>query len=387
MADIIRFFQKSSGSYFLFGPRGTGKSTLMRLLYPDAIWIDLLLPNILRQYLARPEYLINIIEAKLQNGNITIVIDEVQKAPKLLDVVHYLIEKHKNLQFVLTGSSPRKLKTTGIDLLGGRATIKTLHPFMASELGSKFSLENALEYGTIPLVINSTTPYDTLQSYITLYLREEVQMEGLTRNLENFTRFLEAISFSHASLINLTNVSRECNVKRKTVESYLQILEDLLLAFKLPIFNKRAQRELSSHPKFYLFDAGVFRTVRPKGILDSPEEISGHALEGMVATHLKSWSDYSHKQSTISFWRTRSGLEVDFIVYGEDNFYAIEVKNSNRIRPSDLKPLEAFLQDYPMATALLLHRGNDTWLDKNILCMPCADFLSQLTPNAPILQT
>ena len=382
MSTITRFFHKISTSYFLFGPRGTGKSTLMHLLYPKAIWIDLLLPDVLRQYLSNPEHLANVVAARQDDDDIiTIVIDEVQKAPKLLDVVHYLMEKHKKLQFILTGSSSRKLKSTGVDLLGGRAGRKILHPFMACELKEKFSLENALEYGTIPLIVNSANPHETLQAYIHLYLREEVQMEGLTRNLENFTRFLEAISFSHASLINLTNIARECNVKRKTVENYLEILEDLLLAFKIPVFSKRASRELTVHPKIYLFDTGVFQALRPKGILDHPEEIQGHALEGLVATHLRAWNDYSGGHNTISFWRTKSGVEVDFIIYGKDNFYALEVKNSKKIRPSDLKPLELFLQDYPMATAILLHRGRETWKEKNILCLPCSDFLQQLNPE------
>jgi predicted AAA+ superfamily ATPase len=384
MLPITRFFQKPLGSYFLFGPRGTGKSTFTHQQYHNAIWIDLLLPDVLRNYLAYPERLQQAVAA--QPDSSIVVIDEIQKAPALLDVVHHMIEKDKKRNFVLTGSSPRKLKNTGVDLLGGRASRKILHPFMAGELGTQFSLENALNNGLLPLVLGSISPRETLQAYINLYLREEVQMEGLVRSLESFSRFLEVISFSHGSLINLTNIARECDVKRKTVENYLSILEDLLLAFRLPVFTKRAQRQLVAHPKIYLFDAGVFQTLRPRGPLDRSEEIQGAALEGLVAQHLRAWNDYSEEQHSISFWRTRAGVEVDFVVYGENNFYAIEVKNSRQVHPADVKPLQSFLEDYPMAKAILLYRGTERLKIQDVLCIPCDEFLLQLKPNQALYE-
>jgi predicted AAA+ superfamily ATPase len=382
MSAIKRFFPEPSNSYFLFGPRGTGKSTLMKSHYPDAIWIDLLRPEVLRNYIVRPEYLYEIIEASPKQK--TIVIDEVQKAPTLLSVVHSLIEKKKGLHFILTGSSARKLKRTSADLLGGRALKRELHPFMAAELGKHFSLKNALHNGLLPLLFNQKNPQDILHAYINLYLHEEIQAEGLVRNLENFSRFLEALSFSHASQLNITNVARECAVKRKTVENYIAILEDLLLAFQLPIFSRRAKRELSAHPKFYLFDAGVFHALRPKGIMDKAEEIEGAALEGLVAQHLRAWNDYSKEKHTISFWRTRSGVEVDFIIYGPKEFLAIEVKNSKHVHPQDTRSLEEFLKDYPDAKGILLYRGAERIKKGNIICIPCEDFLLKLKPNLPI---
>ncbi len=182
----------------------------------------------------------------------------------------------------------------------------------------------------------------------------------------------------------MTNIARECEVKRKTVENYIEILEELLLAYRLPVFTKRAQRELSAHPKFYFFDAGVFRALRPTGFLDHSEEIEGLALEGLVAQHLMAWNDYGKNNNNIAFWRTRAGVEVDFIVYGPEDFWAIELKHATRVFPNDLKPIEAFLEDYPMARGLLLHRGKEVFLEKNILCVPAESFLCHLVPGRSI---
>lgn len=383
MNFIKRFFSEPEQSFFLFGPRGTGKSTFVKMSYPDALWIDLLQPDSLRSFSARPERMFDVVSGSPKKK--TVVIDEIQKVPSLLSVVHSLIEKDKKTQFILTGSSSRKIKRSGADLLAGRALQKQLHPFMAAELGKKFSLENALQVGMLPVIIGAKNPLESLHAYIGLYLKEEVQAEGLVRNLESFSRFLETISFSHASLLNVANIARECEVKRKTVENYIEILEELLLAYKLPVFSKRAKRDLSSHSKFYLFDSGVFRALRPKGILDRVEEIEGIALEGLVVQHLRAWNDYGTEKHDLAFWRTRSGLEVDIVVYGPNNFCAIEVKNSTKIHSLDTKPLEEFLVDYPMAKGILLYRGKERLFRKNILCLPCNEFLMSLKPNKPLL--
>ncbi len=382
MSFIKRFFKQQVQSFFLFGPRGTGKSTFVHETYEDALWVDLLDPESLRLYSAKPERLFEYVRGNAEKK--VVVVDEVQKVPSLLSVVHALIEEDKSRQFILTGSSSRKLKQVGADLLAGRALKKQLHPFMAAELGDQFSLDKALREGMLPLLISAPNSYDALQAYIGLYLQEEIQAERLVRNLESFSRFLEVVSFSHASLLNTSNIARECEVKRKTVENYIEILEELLLAYTLPVFSKRAQRALSSHPKFYLFDAGVFRTLRPKGPLDSPEEIDGAALEGLVVQHLRAWSDYGSEKYDLAFWRTRSGLEVDVVVYGANGFWAIEVKNSAKVNSVDTKPLEAFLEDYPMAQGILLYRGKERLLQKGILCIPCDEFLAQLKPNQPL---
>ncbi len=366
----------------MFGPRGTGKSTWAHKNLKNALFIDLLAPEVFRAYSAKPERLREVSEAHKSGG--TIVIDEIQKIPELLDVVHQLMEQRYGWHFVLTGSSARKLKRSGVDLLAGRAVVKTMHPFMAAELGNLFSLEDALTVGLIPLVLDATSPKEAISAYVALYLKEEVQMEGLVRNIGAFSRFLESISFSHGAVLNVSEVARDCQVERKTVEGYISILEDLLLSFRIPVFTKRAKRHLSFHPKFYYFDAGVFRSVRPAGPIDSPQEIDGAAIEGLVAQHLWAWNYYSGETCNLYFWRTKSGNEVDFVLYGKDTFCAIEVKNTARIQSKMLKGLVAFKEDYPEAQACLLYRGKERLKIKNILCMPCEEFLMNLKPDKPI---
>jgi len=371
-------FQPPQRSFFLWGPRGTGKSTWTRQAYPEALRIDLLEPAVFRGYSARPERLRELVEANPQRR--IVVLDEVQKAPELLAVVHALLEEKGARRFVLTGSSARKLKRSGVDLLAGRAVVRSLHPFLAVELGRAFDLEKALTHGLLPLVWNADAPDDVLKAYAALYVREEVQAEGLVRNVGNFSRFLESISFSHASVLTLSNVARECEVERKVVEGYVAILEDLLLAFRLPVFSKRAKRKVSVHPKFYFFDPGVYRSLRPQGPLDRPEEIAGHALEGLVAQHLRAWIAYGGERNRLFFWRTSSGVEVDFVVYGPDGFWAVEVKNSDRVRDEDLRGLRTFLEDYPETRPLLLYRGRERLKRAGVLCLPCTEFLQRLHP-------
>lgn len=382
--SIPRFFNSPKQSYFLFGPRGTGKSTFLKSTFPDAFIIDLLKPDVQRLYQTRPETLIEQVHANPKRK--IIVIDEIQKVPQLLDVVHHLIEGIPNLKFVITGSSARKLKRSGIDLLAGRVILKTMHPFIISELRQHSNFDKALQTGLLPLVYFAESPEETVQTYISLYIREEVQYEGLTRNIGNFSRFLEVMSFSHASILNISNVARECQVERKVVENYITILEDILLAMRLPVFSKRAQRALVSHPKFYFFDSGVFRSIRPKGPLDSPHEIDGAALEGLVLQHLNAWNAYRNTPFKISFWRSRGGVEVDFILYGDEDIFAIEVKNSDKIRPDDLRYLNEFKDDYPQSHIILLYRGNERILRNRVLCLPCESFLWNLVPQKSITE-
>jgi predicted AAA+ superfamily ATPase len=376
---VERFFTPPNLHFFLLGPRGTGKTWWTQQRYPDALRVDLLEPDTFRSLSARPERLRDLIAARPDARQV--VIDEVQKLPELLEVVHLLIENRQGLQFVLTGSSARKLRRAGVNLLGGRAAHKTLHPYMAAELGERFRLDEALRLGLLPVVLGADDPAEILRAYNGLYIREEIQIEGLVRNVGSFARFLEAISFSQGAVLNLANVARECQVNRNTVESYLEILEDLLLSFRVPIFTRRAKRTLAAHPKFFFFDAGVFRANRPIGPLDSPAEVDGAALESLVAQHLRAWCDYSGGEHRLHYWQTRSKLEVDFVVYGESGFHALEVKNASQVRPEDLRGLKAFGQDYPESRRWLLYRGRERLLLDGILCLPCEEFLRSLTPN------
>lgn len=381
MEIVSRIFELPAGSFFLFGPRGTGKSTLLRSRLPDALYLDLLNPERYRELQSHPEKLAELLAGSPRAT--TVVIDEIQRVPDLLNVVHALLESPTRKRFIMTGSSARKLRREGINLLGGRASLRALHPFMACEL-PRFDLDPALKLGLLPLVRDAASPADALAAYATLYLDQEVQAEGFTRNVGAFARFLEAMSFSHGAVLNATAVARECGIERRTVVNYIDILEDLLLGFRLPVFTRRAQRSTIGHPKFYYFDSGVFRSLRPQGPLDSAAEIEGAGLEGLVAQHLRAWIDYSDGDHELSFWRTRGGSEVDFVVYGRDIFCALEVKNARRVDRADLRGLRAFREDYPQAEAALLYRGADRRRIDSIWCIPVEEFLPAIKPNRPI---
>jgi uncharacterized protein len=380
MESMPRYFTPPADHFFLLGPRGTGKTWLTQMLFPDALRIDLLDPETVRSMSAHPERLRELLAARPGAGQV--VVDEVQKLSDLLEVAHLLIEEKRGVQFIFTGSSARKLRRAGVNLLGGRAAQKSLHPFMAAELGSRFQLDEALRLGMLPVVLAAKDPAEILRAYNGLYLREEVQMEGLVRSVGSFSRFLEAVSFSHGAVLNLASVARDCQVNRKTVEGFLEILEDLLLAFRVPVFSRRAKRELAVHPKFYFFDAGVFRANRPAGPLDAPAEIDGAALEGLVAQHLRAWCDYSGGNHRLHYWQTRSKVEIDFVVYGESGFHALEVKNSARVRPEDLRGLKKFGEDFRESRRWLLYRGKERLLMDDILCLPCEEFLLDLKPDS-----
>ena len=383
MALLTRFLQVPEESFFLLGPRGTGKSTWLRARLPDALWLDLLDPELHRQLVARPERL----RAMLAGAPAarTVVIDEIQRAPELLSVVHAILEEPSPPRFALTGSNARKLRRREVNLLGGRALNRTLHPFMAAEL-PRFDLAQALEVGMVPMVVDSPNPEGTLGAYASLYIDQEVRAEGLTRDVGAFARSLEAISFSHGGQLNISAIARECEVERKVVGGYIGILEDLLMAFGLPVFRRRAKRATVARDKLYLFDAGVFRSLRPTGPLDRPGDIDGQALEGLVAQHLRAWAAYSGCDASVFYWRTRGGSEVDFVVYGPRGFHALEVKNARAVHSADLRALRTFRGDYPEAEAAILHRGRERMRMHGIWCLPVEDFLREMVPERGLLE-
>ncbi|HHL35510.1 MAG TPA: ATP-binding protein [Desulfobulbaceae bacterium] len=365
-------------SFFLFGPRATGKTTWLRQLFPEAVYIDLLKSDVYTMLLAAPERLVQMIPPDCREP---VIIDEVQRVPELLNEIHRLIEQKKNkknLRFILTGSSARKLRAKGVNLLAGRALTRFMHPLTVQELGNDFSLETSLRFGHLPAIYSEPDPADYLASYIQTYLREEVQQEGLTRNLQVFARFLEAASFSQGSVLNISEVARDCGAGRKLVEQYFYILEDLLLAHRLPVFSKRAKRRMVSHPKFYFFDAGVYRAIRPKGPLDRPEEIDGMALETLMFQELLAVNDLHRLGYELFYWRTSNGQEVDFVLYGEAGIIAIEVKRAAKIRSRDFRGLKAFGRDYPMASLYMFYGGDTKMYIDNITLIPIEEALVKL---------
>lgn len=287
---------------------------------------------------------------------------------------HRLIEA-RGLRFALTGSSARKLRRGGVNLLAGRALSLRLHPLVREEIGADWDLRRALQLGGLPLAVtapDAATARAYLGSYVGTYLREEVQHEGLTRNLPGFARFLEAASFSQASPLNVSAVASESGVERKVVESWFQILEDLLLAVRLPVFTRRAQRALTAHPKSFYFDAGVYRSLRPRGPLDSASEIDGAALETLLLQEVRAHNDARDLGYQLSFWRTRAGHEVDLVLYGERGLLGFEVKRVERVRPEDLRGLRVFAEDYPPAKLFLLYGGDREYEDDGVRILPMA---------------
>ncbi len=376
MKYIVRELEAPEESFFLFGPRGTGKSTWIKHSFQNCFRIDLLDSELERVYSAKPERLKEDIR-RLTTGAYC-SIDEIQRVPELLSIVHALIEEGCGIHFILTGSSARKLRRSGSNLLGGRALLRHMGPFLASELGDDFSLEKALRFGLVPIVWEATSPLEKLKTYVGIYLKEEVQAEGLVRQVGDFARFMEVLSFSQASLINSSQIARESLIKRQTVDNYLQILDDLFLSFTLPIFTRRAQRAVVAHSKFYYFDVGVYRHLRPKGPLDQDSEFEGHALESLVAQHLRTWVMSQLENHQLAFWRTRTGLEVDFIIYGPQGFWAIEVKRNAQLSPSDVKGLKAFKEEYPEAECFVVYGGSRLEWYRDILCIPVEEFLRSI---------
>lgn len=361
-------------SFFLFGPRGTGKTTWVKSNFKNAIYLDLLEAEIYNDFLANPQRLENFIQ---KNFSDWIIIDEVQRVPELLNEVHRLIEKY-GYKFILTGSSARKLRRKGPNLLAGRALTYSFYPLTSLELGDDFDINHSLKYGGLPNACTDEDPKKYLESYVKTYLEEEIQQEGLTRNLGAFSRFLEAASFSQASVLNISRVAEDCSIERKVVENYFTILEDLLIGCRVPVFNRRAKRRLMVHPKFYFFDTGVYRTLRPMGPLDMPEEAEGHAVETLLFQELRAINDYFNLGYKIYYWRTSSNMEVDFVLYGQKGIRIFEIKRTRRINSTMLKGLKAFLKDYPSAKACFIYGGNRQLREGDIDIIPISHFFKKL---------
>ena len=340
-------------SFFLFGPRGTGKTTWVRAHYPEAVYIDLLNSDIRDQLTAHPQQLVNFIS---KSNKKWVIIDEIQFVPALLNEVHRLIFGQKQ-KFILTGSSARTLRRKDVNLLGGRAETRMFHPLTAVELGSRFDLLKSLQYGQLPLAYLRKNPKAYLRSFIH-YLKNEVKQEGLTRNIGGFSRFLEIASFSQGGVLNYTEIAREASIDRMVVMSYFDILEDLLVGVRLPVFTKKAKRRLISHNKFFYFDVGVYRTIRPQGPLDTTDTIPGAALETLVLQELCAINDALDLGYEIFFWRTANEEEVDFVLYGKRGLMAIEVKSSMRVNSDMFRGLKPFKKDYPVAKCFLVYGGD-----------------------------
>lgn len=364
-------------SFFLWGPRQTGKSTLLRQTYSDGRWIDLLKAEEFRRYVARPELLRQEIEAGETEPGRQIVIDEIQKVPALLDEVHWLIE-NRGLHFALCGSSARKVKRGAANLLGGRATRYELHGLSASELGREFDLDRMLNHGYLPRIYGATRPKRMLDAYVADYLKEEIAAEGLVRSLPSFSDFLDAAALSDAELVNFSSIARECGVSSNTTKSYFQILEDTLIGRWLPAYRKRPKRRVIGSPKFYFHDVGVVNRLARRGELLSGSEIYGKAFENWVFHELSAFVSYREFDGALSYWRVASGIEVDFVLGNMQ--LAIEAKSSARITRDHLKGLRSLVEDHPHVGRRIVvcrePRARKT--DDGIEILPAATFVRRL---------
>lgn len=350
----------------IFGPRGTGKTSWLKAKIPQGLYLDLLDFGTYNTLSSNPGRLENMIP---KNFSDWVILDEVQRVPELLNEVHRLIES-RNIRFILTGSSARSLRRKGVNLLAGRALTYHMHPLVAQEIGQDFDIEHALEYGLLPTVLHHKDPQKYLESYVQTYLREEVLQERLTRNIGSFSRFLEIASFSQGNVITYTDIARELGLGRLLVVDYFQILEDLLLSTRIDVFTHRAKRKMTTHQKFYFFDVGVYRTLRPKGPLDSREEIDGAAIETLLLQSLRAINDYFDLGYKIYFWRTSAGAEVDFVLYGPKGLHAFEIKRTSTITNKMFSGLRAFKEDYSESSLHMIYMGKNKEFHGDIDVIP-----------------
>lgn len=346
-------------SAFLFGPRQTGKSTWLKKTYKDSLYINLLSGKVLDEYLKNPNALSSDIQLfQRKNNSPLVIIDEIQKMPQLLDEVHLQMENNKNLRFILTGSSARKLKRAGTNLLGGRASWKSLFPLVFPELKNELTtvtdIVRRINIGGLPSIYTSSNASDDFDDYINLYLNEEIKAEGFVRNYEGFHRFLTVAALSNSKQINFTQVGSDSQIPPRTVHDYFQILEDTLIGFMLLPFTKTKTRKAVASAKFYLFDTGLTNALlrRSSVSLGTPE--FGDLLEQYIITEVRAYLSYSNSKFEMQYWRSTSHMEVDLILCGQDTKIAIEIKSRSETRDKDLKGLNAFCEDFPETKKILV---------------------------------
>ena len=377
-ARTLRIDLPQGQSAFVWGPRKTGKTTLLHRQFPHAARFDLLDTRLLLDLTRAPWTLAERVRAFDHATRATpIIIDEVQKVPAVLDEVHRLIE-NEGLSFVLCGSSARKLKRGRANLLGGRAWRFGLHPLTWPEVPA-FDLLRALNRGLIPQHYDTAQYRRALAGYVDDYLKEEVFDEGLTRNVAAFSRFFDALSFCHGELLNYSNIARDCGVDSKTVREYFQILVDTLLGFFLEPFSGRSSRAVITRaPKFYLFDVGVAGHVTGRRIERAAGPDFGRALEHFVLMELLAYRAYRERDFPVRFWRTKSGLECDFVL-GRDGAVAIEVKGGARLRPGDLRAMRAYIGEHrPRQAVIVCNETAPRRTDDGIDVLPWEPFLERL---------
>lgn len=362
-------------SLFLWGARQTGKSTLLKHKYAGNLYFDLLLSDVFETYRRNPSLLREVVMA--YNGPQPVIIDEVQRIPELLNEVHWLIV-NQGTRFILSGSSPRKILRSGTNLLGGRALRYELYPLIRREVPD-FDLLRALNQGLLPRHYQAGNPQKMLSAYIGSYLQDEIVAEANIRNIQSFTRFLEVAAFSNGEMVNYNNIAADCGVSAPTIREYFQILEDTLIGRFLPSFQKKPKRRIIKSPRFYYFDVGIANYLLKRTHIEPGSETFGKAFEHYMYHELYVHSHYSQKEYPISYWRTTSGLETDFIL--GDHEVAVEVKATTQAQERHLKGLKRFSEEYTVKKRILV--SNDPMPRKvgDIDILPWEMFLEKLWDN------
>jgi predicted AAA+ superfamily ATPase len=367
-------------SFFLLGPRGSGKSTWLGNTFPDAHVIDLLSEETYQRLLANPGHFAD--EVRAVSRDRWVIVDEVQRLPALLNEVHRLIEKRRQ-RFILCGSSARKLKRAGVNLLAGRALRRSMHPFVPEELGDQFDLEAVLRYGSLPIVWDSNAKQETLSAYARLYLKEEIQAEALVRNLPGFARFLPIAALFHGQTINVTNIAREAGVARTTVAGYLDVLEETLLCFRVPAYEAKLRVRERKLPKWYWCDPGIVRSMKQTTGALAPEE-KGPLFEGMVAQLLRAYKDYRGLYDDMYYWAPsgRTATEVDFILARGSELIAVEVKSGKTFTDTWCKGLRAVASLKGLRRRIVVFsRGPVMRTKDGIDVLPFQEFADQLASD------
>ncbi|MFW6152106.1 MAG: ATP-binding protein [Verrucomicrobiota bacterium] len=364
-------------SFFLFGPRSTGKSTWLNAHFAATMTYDLLKTGDFLRFNADPGTLYA--ETRMLKPGQWVVIDEIQRVPALLNEVHRLMEDHRIL-FAMSGSSARKLRKGGTNLLAGRAVVKHIFPLVSAEMNFDFDPSLAIRFGTLPLSIQSNDPVDFLKAYVDTYLREEIQAEALTRNLGAFSRFLEVAARQNGQVTNLSGIARDTAVNRHTVATYFEILCDTLIGFWLPVWRLKPRNRQVQQPKFYLFDSGVARALSGRlPYPPSPEE-EGVLLETFLLNEIRAYLEYSKTYYPVHYWRSYTGMEVDVFCETKNGFTAIEIKSSKRWDKTFNKGLNAVRRELAdrRVHCFGVYRGDKPMLFDDVTILPVLDFLKRL---------
>lgn len=361
-------------SVFLFGARQTGKTTLLLQLFPENKFYDLLENDTFERFRRNPSLLRQELMT-LKDGDI-VIIDEIQLIPELLNEVHWLIVR-KNLHFILSGSSARKLKRKGVNTLGGRALLNILYPLTSNEVPD-FDLIRAINHGMIPshYLSSAAMIQKKLQAYISVYLKEEIKAEALVRNLNTFNRFLEVAALTNGEMVNYNNIAQDCGIDAKTVKEYFAILEETLIGFMVPAFEKTVKRRLNQAPRFYFFDVALPNYLLKRTNLQPGSEDFGHSFEHLMIQEIRAFLGYNNYENALTFWHTYSGYEVDAVLCGGKT--AIEFKSSKEVQSKHLKGLKAFKEEHPEARLIIVSLDKSQRIFNDVEVLPAEIFLKKL---------